>query len=107
MRQLDGKYQTLKSKWNSLWKIFLDETKRRYNIIFEERDIQNIRNDYLDYKWISKEELHRLKEWETSQFIMMYNELKGQYQDLLSNFNMNALSNYELLERKKQGKLEK
>lgn len=83
------------------------ESKRRWEIIFETRSIENIREDYLNYKWISKEELIRLKEWETEQFILEYTTLKNQYVDVLNYFNLNTLSHYQLLERKVQGSLKK
>jgi hypothetical protein len=98
-------YQTLKNNLSIRWTTFSVEFKRRWNIIFEERSIEDIRNDYLRGLWISKEELMRLKEWETQEFIKEYQLLRGQYLDLLSGFNMNALSNYHLLERKNQGKM--
>jgi hypothetical protein len=89
----------------SLWKNYSVETKRIYNIIFEERDIENVRKDYFDNKWISKSELLRLIEHEEKSFIKEYDRLKQEYNDLLNSFNMNALANYSLLERKMQGKL--
>ena len=98
-------YQTLKNNLNSLWTNFSVEFRRRWNIVFEERPIDVIRQDYLTGAWISKEELIRLKEWETQEFIKEYELLRSQYIDLLSGFNMNALSNYHLLERKNQGKM--
>jgi hypothetical protein len=90
---------------NSLWTTSLVEVRRRWNVVFEERSMEDIRNDYLKGLWISKEELIRLKEWETQEFIKEYELLRSQYVDLLSGFNMNALSNYHLLERKNQGKM--
>lgn len=81
------------------------EWKRRYAIIFETREIEEIRKDYFSGKWISKAELEILLNYEESQFIEEYNRLKKDYNDLLTSFNMNALSNYQLLERKYQGKM--
>lgn len=89
------------------WKTFLDKTKRFYNIIFNERDIEQIREDYFNGLWISKEELSRLLEYEEKQFIENYSNLQKDYNDMLSYFNMNSLSNYALLERKYQGSLKK
>ena len=89
------------------WKTFLDKTKRFYNIIFNERDIEQIREDYFNNLWISKEELSRLLEYEEKQFIENYSNLQKDYNDMLSYFNMNSLSNYALLERKYQGSLKK
>lgn len=89
------------------WKTFLDKTKRFYNIIFNERDIEQIREDYFNNLWISKEELSRLLEYEEKQFIENYTNLQKDYNDMLSYFNMNSLSNYALLERKYQGSLKK
>lgn len=88
-------------------KNILTKCSRIYNIIFNDRDIENIRKDYFDNKWISKSELIRLLEYEESQFIKTYSDLQQQYNDVLKYFNMNSLSNYVLLERKEQGKLKK
>ena len=89
------------------WKTFLDKTKRFYNIIFNERDIEQIREDYFNNLWISKEELSRLLEYEEKQFVENYSNLQKDYNDMLSYFNMNSLANYSLLERKYQGSLKK
>jgi hypothetical protein len=70
-----------------LWKTYLVKIKRYYNIIFNTRDIEIIRSDYFDKKWISKEEMHRLIEHEEKSFIRVYGELQTQYQDLLQFFN--------------------
>lgn len=91
----------------SRWKTFLDNSKRFYNIIFNERDIEQIREDYFNNLWISKEELIRLLEYEEKQFIENYTNLQKDYNDMLSYFNMNSLANYSLLERKYQGTLKK
>lgn len=91
----------------SRWKTFLDNSKRFYNIIFNERDIEQIREDYFNNLWISKEELSRLLEYEEKQFIENYTNLQKDYNDMLSYFNMNSLANYSLLERKYQGTLKK
>ena len=88
-------------------KTFLVKLKRIYDILFNTRDVEEIRQDYFNNKWISKEELIRLLEYEETQFIKTYSELQNQYNDLLKYFNMNSLSNYSLLERKEQGKLKK
>ena len=88
-------------------KNFLVKLKRIYHILFNTRDIEQIRLDYFNNKWISKEELIRLLEYEESQFVKTYSELQNQYNDVLKYFNMNSLSNYSLLERKEQGKLKK
>lgn len=100
-------FQTLKNNMKSRWKTFLDKTKRFYHIVFDERDIEEIRKDYFDGLWISKEELTRLLEYEEKQFVEAYHSLQKEYTDMLSYFNMNALSNYTLLERKYQGSLKK
>lgn len=91
----------------SRWTTFLVEAKRRYDIIFNTREIETVREDYFSGKWISKEELERLLEYEETQFIERYSYLQQEYTDLLQYFNMNALSNYSLLERKYQGELKK
>ena len=98
-------YQILKNKLNSGWKTFLAESIRRYNIIFETRDIEIIRKDYFKFKWISKEELIRLLNYEEEQFIIQYDILKKDKIDLMNGFNMNAYASYVTLERQKQGKM--
>ena len=100
-------FQTLKNNTKSAWKTFLPEFRRRYQVIFETRDIERVRDDYFSDRWISKEELDRLLRYEEAQFVQAYGELQANYRDVLSYFNMNSLSNYALLERKNQGKLEK
>lgn len=94
-----------KNKLKSHLKNFLVELKRRYFCIFETRNIEEIRSDYFNKKWISKEELFRLLEYEEQQFIREYKLLSDQMNDTLSYFNMNSLANYQLLERKYQNKL--
>jgi len=85
----------------------LDEFIRRYHIIFDTRDIQEIRQDYFEKKWLSKEELYRFIEHEEQDFVKEYTYLQQQHLDLLNGFNLNALANYRLLERREQGKLQK
>jgi hypothetical protein len=96
-----------KNNMKSHWKNFSVKIKRLYNIFFNTRDIEIIRQDYFSGKWISKEEVLRLLESEERQFIKSYNEVKSQYDDVLRYFNMNALSNYSHLEHKLQGTLKK
>lgn len=105
MKLSNGTSQIRESKWKSRWTNYLAEIKRKYYIIFETRNIEEVRKDYFSGKWISKNELERLVEYEESQFIKEYEKLKNDYNDLLKSFNMNALSNYALLERKFQGNL--
>lgn len=100
-------FPILKNNMNFPLKNFLVKLKRIYDILFNTRDVEEIRQDYFNNKWISKEELVRLLEYEETQFIKTYSELQNQYNDLLKYFNMNSLSNYSLLERKEQGKLKK
>lgn len=88
-------------------KTFLDKSKRVYDILFNIRDIETIRNDYFSKKWISKSELIRLIDYEEKQFVIAYSQLHKEHVDMLSSFNINSMSNYELLERKYQGKLKK
>lgn len=90
---------------NSRWKTFSAEIKRIFTIVFEQRDIEIIREDHFSGKWISKAELIQLIEHEENQFIITYSALQKDYHDLLQSFNLNSLSNYQLLERKMQGKL--
>lgn len=92
---------------NFHWQNFLAESKRIFSIYFDDRDIEKVRLDYFSHKWISREELIRLIDYEEQQFIEQYSKIQKDYHDLLSSFNMNALSNYELLERKMQGTLKK
>jgi hypothetical protein len=92
---------------NIPWKTFLDNAKRIYDILFNIRDIEVIRSDYFSKKWISKNELIRLLDYEEKQFVIAYTQLQKEHVDMLSSFNMNSLSNYELLERKYQSQLKK
>lgn len=92
---------------STLWKTFLVNSKRIYDILFNVRDIETVRKDYFSKKWISKNELMRLIDYEEKQFVIAYTELHKQHVDMLGAFNMNALSNYSLLERKYQGQLKK
>ena len=100
-------FRTLKNNMNFHWQNFLAESKRIFSIYFDDRDIEKIRLDYFSHKWISREELIRLIDYEEQQFIEQYSKIQKDYHDLLSSFNLNALSNYELLERKMQGTLKK
>lgn len=100
-------FRTLKNNMNFHWQNFLAESKRIFSIYFDDRDIEKVRLDYFSHKWISREELIRLIDYEEQQFIEQYSKIQKDYHDLLSSFNMNALSNYELLERKMQGTLKK
>jgi hypothetical protein len=61
--------------------------------------------DYYENKWISKSELQKLFEHEKKELIAVATEYRDQYNDLVSGFNINAMQNYELLERKFQGKI--
>lgn len=92
---------------NIPWKTFLDNAKRIYDILFNIRDIEVIRSDYFSKKWISKNELIRLIDYEEKQFVIAYTQLHKDHVDMLNSFNMNSLSNYELLERKYQSQLKK
>ena len=100
-------FLTLKNNLQSHWTNFSSKAARIYDIIFNTRDIEQVRIDYFEHKWISKEELARLLEHEEQQFVAAYGMLQAQYNDLLSSFSMNAMSNYSLLERKMQGTLKK
>lgn len=97
----------LKNNTVNRWKIFSVKIKRLYDIIFNTRNIEDVRTDFFSHKWISKEELVRLIEHEEAEFVKSYTALNDNYIDLLKSFNMNALSNYTLLERKYQGTLNK
>lgn len=88
-------------------KTYLDNIKRIYNIIFEDREIHLIQDDYYEHRWISKSELEKLFEYEKVQLLNAYREKEQEYHDLLEGFNLHTLSSYEALERKYQGKLKK
>lgn len=91
----------------SRWKIFVTHSRRIYDILFETRSIDIIRSDFYNNLWISKEELLRLHEQEKIELLEEIAKKTAEYTDLLSSFSLNALSNYELSERKYQGKLKK
>ena len=85
------------------WKIYLVKLKRIYSSIFEQRDIEVIRRDYYNELWISKTELHRLFEQEKEELAKMAVAAQKDYSDLVAGFNLNAMRNYEMLEKKFQG----
>ena len=89
------------------WKNFLVNVIRVYNIIFETRKLEDIQNDYYANKWISKEEMQKMFEFEKVELVKLLTEKEVEHNLLLSNFNMNSLASYELLERRQQGKLKK
>lgn len=82
------------------------EIKRLYQIIFEERPIDTIRNDFYEHKWISKSELSIIVEsleFEKLQLLNIVNKSQQEYKDLLGSFNLNAMEHYLFLQRQ-QGK---
>lgn len=84
------------------------EIKRKWNSLFEPREISKIRDDFYNKKWISKEEMLLLlekTEFEKIELIRIIEQTRSDYDRLLSSFNLNALASYELLERQKQGTL--
>jgi hypothetical protein len=89
------------------WKIYLVKLKRIYSSIFEQRDIEVIRQDYYNGQWISKAELHRLFEQEKEELAKIAVTAQKDYSDLLSGFNLNAMRNYEMLEKKYQGMIKR
>ncbi len=89
---------------NIPWKIYLAKFKRTYSSIFEERNIDIIRQDYYNNLWISKAELSKLFKYETAELANTAINAQNEYKDLLSGFNLNAMQNYEILEKKFQGR---
>lgn len=97
-----------------LWKTSLDKIQlikqeciRIYNIIFEFREIDIIRSDYLTHKWISKKEIELLFNTDINLLGEKYLASLQDYNDLLEGFNLNAMRNYELLEHKFQNLIKK
>jgi len=81
--------------------------RRIYRIIFENRDLSEIQEDYHNNKWISKSELYHLFEYEKQQLLVMYKQKEDDYTQLLESFNLNSFASYSALERKYQNKLKK
>jgi hypothetical protein len=86
-------------------KTFLDESKRIYQSIFEDRLVADIQTDYYTDKWISKSDLLKMYEFEKTELYKIYSETKQDLHDLKQSFNLNAMANYERLERHEQGKI--
>jgi len=82
------------------WKNCLIELKRIYNILFEIRDIQTVRSDFFDKKWISKSELERLFLYETEELAKMVIREQENYNFLLEGFNLSAEKNARIFESK-------
>lgn len=72
----------------------MKELIRRYNIIFNTRNIEDISGDYYSDKWISKEELHRLFVHEKEYLMKQYARAKDEYVLLFDNFNAAAHQKY-------------
>lgn len=81
-------------------KNFFLELKRRYNIIFETRDLETIRKDYYTEKWISKEELGRLFVSEMTEVTQWALREQADKNAILENFNLATMRiHYENEER--------
>lgn len=78
-----------------LWKKCLAECKRRYQIIFEQRDIKLISTDYYNKKWISREETNRLFLHEKQHLLMEVHNAQDSYNKLLEGFNIGVIKNYQ------------
>jgi hypothetical protein len=76
------------------WKTFLNEMKRIYNIIFENRPIDDIRNDFYSNKWISKHEKIILLEDEKEFLMQQALRYKNDYDLLMNNFNLMTQRDY-------------
>jgi hypothetical protein len=88
-------------------KNFLVEFKRRWSIIFETRELEIIRQDFYDKKWISKEETVRLMEYEIQQLTEWALKERKDKDIILENFNMSMMNAYYMAEEKtvKSGRL--
>lgn len=75
-------------------KIFLNNCKRLYNIIFETRKIEEIQEDYYNHLWISKAEQIRLHEYEKEMMAIEILRLKDDYNHLLDGFKLATHRNY-------------
>lgn len=89
------------------WKTFFNECRRRYESIFEERQVSQIQEDYYGGKWISKGDLQKIFEFEKTGLIAAYNEARSELHDLKDSFNLNAFSNYSKLENVERQRLSK
>lgn len=79
-------------------KIYFEELKRIYNIIFENRPVDDIRKDYYNNKWISKSELEKLLTYETTELTKMVLVEREMYNSLLEGFNLSAMKNAQIYE---------
>lgn len=78
-----------------IWKTYLLEIKRRYQIIFKFRDINSISTDYYNNKWISKSELKTLFLYEKQQLMIAVNLANDNYNRLFEGFNIGVIKNYQ------------
>ena len=78
-----------------IWKTYLLEIKRRYQIIFKFRDITAISTDYYNNKWISKAELKTLFLYEKQQLMIAVNLANDNYNKLFEGFNIGVIKNYQ------------
>jgi hypothetical protein len=91
-----AKYLVMKKKWEN----YISKIKRIYNIIFETRDLEEIRADYYAAKWISKEELRRLMKYEIEQLTNLLIAEKDSSKILFENFNLATMRNSFDIEEK-------
>lgn len=91
-----AKYLVMKKKWEN----YISRMKRIYNIIFETRELEEIRVDYYAARWISKEELKRLMKYEIDQLTDILIKEKENSKILFENFNLATMRNsYEVEEK--------
>jgi hypothetical protein len=79
---------------------YLVEFRRRFNIIFESRDLEIIRSDFYTQKWISKEEMRRLFVSEIEQVTQWALREREEKNSLLENFRLATMQSYYEAEEK-------
>lgn len=79
---------------------YLVELRRRFNIIFETRDLETIRSDFYTQKWISKEEMRRLFVSEIEQVTQWALRERAEKNSLLENFRLGTMQSYYEAEEK-------
>lgn len=79
---------------------YLVELRRRFNIIFETRDLEIIRSDFYTQKWISKEEMRRLFFSEIEQVTQWALREREEKNSLMENFRLGTMQSYYEAEEK-------
>ncbi len=68
-------------------KNFSHNLRRWYRIIFEHRDLNEIRDDYYAGRWISKSELDKIHRADAIEFLKILEKERADRQELINRFN--------------------